>query len=145
MRLKDREKINQAIANGLSRKIGEPAKRQYTRHIVSDRKRLLKFIKSMENISLNEHQTAWLTGLKILYDNHGTYERYLSKNLGSKELNEFLDKLTPVFGKVSKNFKKEVSSVGIDMIDLNSLGAEGTEKFLHGRNENIDNWIKKYA
>ena len=125
--------------------IWSKVKRRYIRHIVSDRNRLMKFIKSVENISLNEHQATWLTGLKILYDNHGIYVRYLSKNLGTKERNEFLDKLTPVFGKVSKNFKKEVSSVGIGMIDLHSLGAEGTEKFLHGRNENIDNWIKKYA
>jgi len=39
VRLKDREKINQAIANGLSRKIGEPAKPDQTlTYILSDKK-----------------------------------------------------------------------------------------------------------
>lgn len=116
-----------------------------TRYIVSDRKRLLWFIQTVENISLKENHAGWLAGLKLLYDHHDIYKRYLDKKLSSEERNEFLDTITPVFARISRNFKKEVAKSGIDAVDLNAFGATGTMNFLHGRNENIENWIKKYT
>lgn len=126
-------------------RVWSKVKLPHTRHIVSDKRRLSRFIQIVESISLKENHAGWLAGLKLLYDHHDIYKRYLDKKLSSEERNEFLDTITPVFARISRNFKKEVAKSGIDAVDINAFGATGTINFLHGRNENIENWIKKYT
>ena len=84
------------------------------------------------------NQIHWLNAFQVLLENHNDYKKYLSGSLPAAERTEFFNKFTPIFARASKR------GVGdVDATKANENGYSGTEKFLHGRNQNIENWIKK--
>ncbi|MGB0908006.1 MAG: hypothetical protein ACPGVT_10975 [Maricaulaceae bacterium] len=110
--------------------------------LFSDKDRLGKAIKAADILTLEPHQTVWREGLIALYENHEDYEKYLDKIMDSTDRERFFGKFTPIFAVLSKSYKRECDAVGAENINVAVLGESGAKKFLRGRNDNIEKWIK---
>lgn len=104
------------------------------RMIVSDEQRLRNFITVKKNEPLVRNQRQWILAFEILLDNHENYQLYLLNKLPNRD--EFFYLFTPIFAKISEHPSKSIPDAKI-----NEIGAKGTEKFLKGRNINIEKWL----
>jgi len=112
------------------------------RLLFSSKERLNNYITSMQQGTLNKDQKNWYEGTQVLLENHTVYHKYLDGKLDSKNRDDFYSKFTPIFARQSKKYESQLKTLGLKKMDLSTLGENGTSRFLHGKNENIERWVK---
>ena len=117
---------------------------EYTRFVFSERSRLSSFIDYQSNQTLNQKQKVWLEAFEFLFRNREAHISHLNRTLTHEGRAAFFDQLTRILAKNSNRYSKEVASKGLEGIDYHDLGGSGATRLVHGQNENIEKWIKKY-
>jgi len=117
-----------------------------SRYILSRKSRLKTFIDSIDKFKISHFHSAWLEAMIVLLANYDAYIEYIKGNLNLEERKRFERILTPIFAKISDNYKKAFETTPVlerEKIDTYGYGIDNTRKFLTGRNENIEDWIGK--
>jgi len=117
-----------------------------SRYIFSKKSRLKTFIDSVDKFKISHFHSAWLEAMIILLANYDAYIEYIKGNLNFEERKRFERILTPIFAKISDNYKKDFATTPVserEKIDTYGYGIDNTRKFLTGRNDNIEDWIGK--
>ena len=114
------------------------------RKLVSNKDKLESFIDKKKQLPLSDKKRVWLETFEELLEDHISYKDYLSKTMTSTDRDIFLNKLARILAQNSDRYSESLAQQGVDKIDYVKIGASGTKKFLFGRNENVENWIKKY-
>ena len=125
-------------------KFWECVKGKNSRDLFPSEAKLTIFINGVDKLRLPYFHAAWLDALIIVRNNHGKLRGYLSGKLNGEQQIEFEKKLTPIFATISKSYMTAIEGLSEDEIpkvDTYKYGIKGAEKFLFGKNENIDDWI----
>lgn len=107
---------------------------------------LSSFINQIDTFELNHFHAAWLSALIIIKNNHEELCNYIEGNLSLTQQKEFERKLTPTFATISDDYKKAINAMPSEeqsRLDTYEYGLMGAQKFLLGKNFNIDQWIGK--
>ena len=124
-------------------KLGDPwgeLRKPYSKYLYSDKARLQAFVESMKPAKKSKFQTAWHNAMMMLLDSYDGYTKYLAD---SQTERGFEEKFVQIFALISDDYRKKRTE-NIKLKDKNyELGISGTQKFLQGKHDNIENWIRE--